>query len=120
VDCARSNLLKVDWQVNGLAAEFAYPDDDALAVRVSFNRPTIVRILDEMPLSTENELADVKGLVPHHFAYRVEGAIFAETQSEVWKEVFGPVHHYQFITGWGCMDVVSAGEPTFEVVKVAA
>jgi hypothetical protein len=65
-------------------------------------------------MGTKNE-----GLVPRHFAYRVEGSIFADTQSEAWKLIYRPVCHYEFITGWGCMDVLSGAAPSFEVVDIS-
>ena len=117
-DCVRSDILKIDWTVNRLAADFIV--DDARAIRVRFDGSTIVRLLDEMPLSTEDgDPAGVEGLVPNHFAYRVEGAVFAATQSEAFKVVFGPVEHYQFVTGSGCMDVLSGVTPSFDVVGLA-
>jgi hypothetical protein len=116
-DCVRSDLHDIRWQVNEFSADFALPDEEKHLIRVSFDGNTIVRILEEMPLSTENDPAKVDGLVPHHFAYRVEGATFAATQSEAWKQVMGGVHHYQFVTGWGCLDVLSGNEPRFEIVE---
>jgi len=68
-----------------------------------------------MPLSTEAG-AKNEGLVSRHFAYRVEGSTFADTQSEAWKLACHPVYHYEFITGSGCMDVLSNAEPSFEIV----
>jgi hypothetical protein len=47
------------------------PDDDERALRVTFNEPCIIRILDEMALGTEKD-GPTEGLVPNHFAYRVE------------------------------------------------
>lgn len=111
-----SDLLAFEWKTNGIAADFILPDDDAHALRVSFDRPCIVRLFDEMALSTEEEDTPNKGLVSNHFAYRLEGARFSRLQSETWKEVSGPVTHYQFVTGWGCMDVLSGGSPSFSVV----
>lgn len=93
------------------------PHDDAHLLRVSFNKPCIVRILDEMPLSTEEDDTPNEGLVPEHFAYWLEGAAFARVQSSVWKDVLGPVTHYQFVTGCACMDVLTAATPTFAVVR---
>ena len=84
---------------------------------MTFDNQTIIRLLDEMPLSTETEPDEREGLVPYHFAYRVEGARFAEIQSETWKEVAGPIYHYQFVTGWGCMDVLCRATPSFSLVK---
>jgi hypothetical protein len=31
--------------------------------------------------------------------------------------VSAPVTHYQFVTGWACMDVLSAAPPVFAVVR---
>ena len=117
-DASLSDLLRVDWQINSLSADFALPGQEEKCLRVNFDNQTIVRLLDEMPLSTETEPEERSGLVPHHFAYRVEGARFTEIQSEVWKEVAGPINHYQFVTGWGCMDVLCRAPPSFSVFKM--
>jgi len=58
-----------------------------------------------------------KELSPRHFAYRVEGSTFAAAQSESWKMVHEPVHHYRFVTDGGCMDVLSKAEPSFEIIE---
>ena len=68
------------------------------------------------PLSTEEDETPKLGLVPEHFAYRVDGARFARLQSEAWKQMSGPVAHYQFVTEWACMDVLSGGSPSFSIV----
>jgi hypothetical protein len=117
-DCDKSDLLAIKWKLESLAADFLLPDAEGHALRVHFNGATIVRLLDEMPLSTEQGPTKNEGLVPRHFAYRVEGSTFADTQSEAWKQVHHPVRQYEFITGWGCMDVLSGAEPTFEVVNI--
>ncbi|MGH9647037.1 MAG: hypothetical protein ACRD4E_09500 [Bryobacteraceae bacterium] len=93
------------------------PGDDAHLLRVSFDKQCIVRILDEMPLSTEEDDTPNEGLVPEHFAYCLEGTAFARLQSRVWRELFKPVTHYQFVTGWACMDVLTAATPAFAVVQ---
>jgi hypothetical protein len=116
-DCDASDLLAIDWKRDSLSADFILPGAEGRALRVRFNGATIVRLLDEMPLSTEHGTRN-EGLVARHFAYRVEGSIFADTQSEAWKDVHRPVSHYEFITGWGCMDVLSGVKPSFEVVDV--
>lgn len=113
-DCVHSNLLSFDWQA--LTADFFVPDDGERLLRISFDAQPIIRILDEFPLSTESDPATWQGLIPHHFAYRVEGAAFPEQQSSVWREVVGPVNHFQFITGNGCLDVLTSGEPTFTLI----
>ncbi|MBB5716784.1 hypothetical protein [Sphingomonas aerophila] len=111
-----SDLLAFEWKTNGISADFILPDDDAHALRVSFDRPCIVRLSDEVAVSTEEDTPN-KGLVSNHFAYRLEGACFSRSQSETWKEVSGPVAHYQFVTGWACMDVLSGGSPSFSIVS---
>ena len=117
-DCVQSDLLAIDWRADRISADFVLPGAEKPALRVRFNGATIVRLLDEMPLSTEPQPTKSEGLVPRHFAYRVEDSTFANTQSEAWKEIHKPICHYEFITGWGCMDVLSGVEPFFEVVKI--
>ena len=111
---SRSDLVAFRWGSRGVTADFLLPDERA--IRVTFDKPCIIRILDEMPLSTEND-GPFEGLVPDHFAYRVQGSAFVDAQSEAWKLVNAPVTHYRFITGWACMDVLSSGQPSFTVIE---
>jgi len=117
LQASRSDLVSFEWSTNGITADFILPDDDAHLLRVSFDKQCIVRILDEMPLSTEENDAPNEELVSEHFAYWLEGAAFARLQSIVWKEVSAPVTHYQFVTGWACMDVLTSATPAFAVVR---
>ena len=105
LQASRSDLVSFEWSTNGITADFILPDDDAHLLRVSFDKQCIVRILDEMPLSTEENDTPNEGLVSEHFAYWLEGAAFARLQSSAWKEVIAPVIHCQFVTGWACLDV---------------
>jgi hypothetical protein len=111
---SQSDLVAFHWEAGGVTADFLLPDERA--IRVTFNKECIIRILDEMPLSTEDD-GPSEGLVPEHFAYRVEGSAFVDAQSEAWKLVNAPVTHYRFITGWACMDVLSSGQPSFAVIE---
>ena len=111
-----SNLIAFDWRKDAVSAAFIIPSEPDSLLRVTFNRECIVRLLDEMPLSTEDEASESDGLIPEHFAYRVTGSAFELAQSKAWKVVQSPAWHYRFITGWGCMDVLSAAEPSFERV----
>jgi hypothetical protein len=113
-DCVASDLLRFDWQAS--SADFVIPDDEAHILRVWFDTDVIVRLLDEMPLSIETDPSASRGLVPHHFAYRVEGASFGENHPEAWRDVLGSMKHYRFITGGGCLDALSRNEPRFAVV----
>ena len=113
--CDESDLIAINWRRDNLSADFILPGVEGRLVRVRFNEATIVRLVDEFPLSTEQD-TKTEGLVSRHFAYRVEGAMFADTQSEAWKVNFHPTSHYRFITGWGCMDVLSKAAPSFEIV----
>lgn len=116
LQASQSDLVSFEWSTNSITADFILPDDDAHLLRVSFDKQCIVRILDEMPLSTEENETPSEGLVSEHFAYWLEGAAFARLQSSAWKEVSEPVTHYQFVTGWACMDVLTAATPAFAVV----
>ncbi|HEY1605846.1 MAG TPA: hypothetical protein VGF77_09640 [Allosphingosinicella sp.] len=116
LQASRSDLVNFQWHVNGVVADFLLPGDDGHLLRVTFGKGCIVRLLDEMPLSTEDDDTPNKGRVPEHFAYRVEGAAFSRTQSETWKSVFGPVAHYQLVTGSACMDILSGAAPSFSIV----
>ena len=48
-----SDLVEFHWDTNGIQAGFAVPGDEGRLLCVSFNRQCIVRILDEMAVSTE-------------------------------------------------------------------
>ncbi len=95
---------------NSIVAEFLLPDDERHLLQASFDRQCIVRIHD-----TPKE-----GLVPEQFACRLEGPAFARIQSSAWKEFCAPVTHYQFVTGWACMDVLSEAAPVFSLVALSA
>ncbi len=112
-----SDLIAFRWRTNGIEADFIIPGDDAHLLSVRFDSSCIVRLLDEMPLSTEDNGSVNTGLVPEHFAYRVRNAAFELMQSTAWKETGNP-KHYQFITGWACMDVMSNAEPSFKVAPL--
>lgn len=83
-------------------------------LRVVFSQTCIVRLLDEFYLSTEDGAGDKVGLIPNHFAYRVEGARLRQDESLVWKT--SNLDHYQFVTGSTCLDVLCGGTPKFMVV----
>jgi hypothetical protein len=110
-----SDLVEFHWDTNGIQASFAVPGEEGRMLSVSFNRQCIVRILDEMALSTESDDTPDEGLIPEHFAYRVHQAAFSRMQSEAWKWGTESLAHYRFITGWACLDVLSAAYPTFEL-----
>jgi len=114
-----SDMIAFQWKHDGIVADFVLPRDKARVLRVSFDRPRIVRLVDEMPLSTEEDDSPNVGLISENFAYRVEGAAFARMQSPAWKLVVGPVVHFRFITGWTCLDVLSGARPNFVVVDPA-
>jgi hypothetical protein len=114
-DADRADLLSFDWQRQ--TAAFATSDDDRI-LEVSFlGCGVIVRMVDEFPLSTESDPEDWVGLVPHHFAYQVEGDPFFDSQSKAWRSVESAPKHYRFQTGFGCLDVISSAEPSFALVR---
>lgn len=114
---SESDLVSFQWSKNSTTADFILPDYENCVLRVSFNKQCIVRILDEMPLSTEENDKPNDGLVSDHFAYHLMEAAFYRIQSDAWKQSSGPVTHYRFVTGWACMDVLTAATPEFSVVR---
>lgn len=116
---SHSDLVFFQWRTNGICAAFSMPDDERHLLRASSDRPCIVRLPHEMPLRTGKDEMRNKGLIAEHFAYRLEGARFARCPSEARKEVSGPGSHYQFVTGWARMNVLSGSSPTFSVVARA-
>jgi len=121
IKASRSNMLDFHWAVSAVTATFVIPERPDAALEVSFADRCIVGIVDEMPLSTDVDDSPNEGLVPDHFAYRVEGALFFRVQSEAFKGTVkvadGSCKHYRFITGWTCLDVVTGAEPRLTVVR---
>ena len=113
---SQSDMVAFSWSPNGIFADFIIPADPASALRVTFSKQCIVRLLDEMPISTEDDNGPRRGFIEEEFAYRVEDSAFAVAQSDAWTHVFAPVSHWRFITGWTCMDVLSGGSPSFSVI----
>jgi hypothetical protein len=114
IKASLSDISDFAWSTVGVRADFLIPEDDRYVLRVVFDQQCIVRLLDEMALSTETENGQIEGLVPDHFAYRLHDAVFARTQSEAWKLTMRqPISHYRFVTGWICLDVLSAAAPAF-------
>jgi hypothetical protein len=114
-DCVMSDLIAFNWQAG--TADFVIPTDSERVLRIQFASDAVVRMLDEMPLSIETHPGENTGLVPHHFAYRVEGAPFASSPSaRRWGDTLGHFNHYCFVTGGGCLDALSAYSPEFSVV----
>jgi hypothetical protein len=111
-----SDLLDFEWNVQSIRATFIIPENLHVALEVSFAGQCIVRLVDETPLSTEDDDSANEGLVADHFAYRVEGALFFRVQSDIFKHIHEPCAHYRFITGWTCMDVATNVKPCFRVV----
>jgi hypothetical protein len=106
-----SDLITLTWEDQGIRADFAIPGDASRALTVRFDRTHVVRILDEMPLSTEGADTPSEGLIPEHFAYLVEDSWFWKSQSEAFRLVHSTARHYRFVTGWTCLDVISDDGP---------
>ncbi len=119
IRASQSDLIELGLKGAALKADFIIPGDETQVLRVQFDRAEMLRVLDEMPLSTEDEATPNEGLLPDHFAYIVEGAAFWKSQSAAFKTVHNQAKHYRLITGWTCLDIISNSEPTFAVVLVA-
>lgn len=118
VKSSQSMLLDFRWRMDGITSDFLIPGDESRTLRVEFERVEVVRLLDEMALSTESETTAINGLVPNHLAYLVDGSLFWSSQSEALKTVHPTARNYRFITGWVCVDVISTTEPSFTVTDV--
>jgi hypothetical protein len=116
IRASHSNLLQLQWADRGIAAYFAVPEDNQAALSVQFHRVEIIRIIEEMPISTEAEETANEGLIAEHFAYIVQGASLWNRQSEAFKIVYKEAKHYRFLTGFYCLDVIAFDEPTFTLV----
>lgn len=116
VDADHADLVSFDWERD--AATFSIAGCHQL-FEVSFpgSGSIIVRMLDDFAISTESDPAQKTGLIPQHFAYRVEGDAFLEAQSEAWRTVERNPKHYRFLTGAGCVDVLTSAEPHFRLVE---
>ncbi len=112
--CIDSDLRSLVWRKGGIVADFALPLRDQV-LRVRFDRVHVVRILDEMPLSTEQEPSPNDGVLPNHIAYRVEGALFWASQSATLFATAPNAKHYRFLTGWTCLDVIADDPPSLTV-----
>ncbi len=119
IKSSASDLLAFRWAKGGIIADFAIPSEDDRALRVQFDRVEVVRILDEMALSTEGQETPLERLERDHLAYAVEGARFWLSQSETLKIVIPDLHHYCFVTGGNCIDVISRDPPRFSVATFA-
>jgi hypothetical protein len=105
-------MLDLRWKSEELRATFYIPEDEENILHVEFERALIVRILDEMPLSTEGDKSEgFEGHAPDHLAYRPQGSFFWRMQSEAFKFSNPSAKHYLFVTGWACLDVISSLAP---------
>jgi hypothetical protein len=118
IEASRSDLVNLALKGRELMADFLIPGDNQRVLRVRFERVETIRTLDEMPLSTEDEETPNEGLLPNHFAYLVDGALFWNQQSSAFKINFPKARHFRFITGWTCLDVIANGEPKLGISNV--
>lgn len=66
----------------GFTADFLLSKSLSQMLSVTFSADSIVRILDEFPLSSEGNDGENIGLIPNVFAYTVSGTTFESSQSE--------------------------------------
>ena len=119
IKCSLSNLMTLRWQRESVIADFLIPNDEDRRLRVRFESVHVIRVLDEMLISTEEPFPD-EGHVAEHFAYRVEDSRFWNSQSESLRLTHADARHYLFVTGWACLDVISSVQPEIFVVPADA
>lgn len=117
VNAERTNLLRLEFtsKTGGLFAEIAGPDSET-SISISFASFETFRVLDEMALSTEDPAGSLDGVRVGHVAYRVEDGYFWRIQSETFRAIYPELSHYQFITGFDCLEVLSKDAPVISVV----
>jgi hypothetical protein len=96
--------------------DFLMPDDPERLLRLSLDSVEVVRLLDEMAMSTEMDTPMV-GLVPDNLAYEVTGSAFWAQQSEALRLTRPKLRHYRFVTGWTCLDALTEATPSFAIVE---
>ena len=115
IKASASYMVALYWRHRSVVADFAIPDDAFNHLRVSLDKADIIRVLDEMPLSTEEDTRN-DGFDRDHLAYRMEEARFWNTQSETFKFTHRDAKHYRFVTGMTCLDVIASSPPLSSVV----
>ena len=117
ISCGKTTMVFMASASFRLVADFVIPDDEEQLLRIRFDSIQIARVLDEMPLHTEEGIGE--GIVPHHFGYLVEGSRFWNSQSEAMTMApyAEALRHYRFFTGETCLDVIANREPRFEIVN---
>ena len=111
--CVHSDMRSLLWKDLGIVAEFDVLQSQCI-LRVLFERVHVIRILDEVLISTESE-PENEGLIPNHFAYCVQDSLFWNSQSEVLRAANPDAKHYRFITGGTCLDVIADRAPSLAV-----
>lgn len=81
IKASHSDLIRFEWNECAITADFVMPGDEHSLLRVEFDRAEIVRLVDEMAISTEHEETSDEGIVPDHFAYSVQG-----TGADAWTD----------------------------------
>jgi hypothetical protein len=99
-----------------LRVDFLVPGDPERLLRLSLDSAEVVRLLDEMAISTEMD-APMVGLIPDNLAYEVSGSAFWAQQSEALKLTRPKLRHFRFITGWTCLDALTEATLSFSVVQ---
>jgi hypothetical protein len=115
--CSVSDMVELHWKDRAIVADFVMPGDESHLLRVQFAHAETLRVLDEMPLSIQEESNPDVGMVSDHFAYQVEGAAFFEREAHALRHLYPDLKHFRLITGWTCLDVLSQQDPVFSVVR---
>ncbi|MGA0544590.1 hypothetical protein ACO2Q1_04915 [Brevundimonas sp. VNH65] len=114
LQAVQSDLLTIEYAREGLWATFA-TEVAGQHLEVWFPSILVFRVLDEVWLSTEGDVGG-DGHRPNHLAYRMEDSVFGASQSRLIRELNPEAREYLFVTGGGCLNVISEAEPTFVVV----
>ena len=116
----RSDLIKLDWRPETVIADFSISQRDDVewwAVRVRIDQVKLVRAVDEFVYSVEKSSENI-GINPKDFAYSVVGGVFFESLSDAVILTYPNLVQYSFLSLNTCLDVITLGVPTFEMVEL--
>jgi hypothetical protein len=116
----RCSLFDVSWRDGGVVALFCISERTApepQAVRVTFKKIIVMRIVDEMVYSLEERGADI-GITRDGFAYEVTDSQFLRTLTDASNLTYKNPRQYTFISLSDCLEVISNNSPQFDVVDI--
>ena len=118
-DCSQSDIHEIIWTSKSFLIKFIIPGDDYNIFNALFNGETIIRIIDEEYISSEQDLGDSDGIIGGNILYRIKGSNFRASLPETFSIINEPIEHYRFVTGGGCADVACKEAPICSISSIS-